>query len=118
MIGNLRLSILKGGVTADGLSIADDPAFGNLPFLQAKSLKLRVELWPLIASRKLNVTGLTVDQPQVTLLQSPSGRWNYSSLSAGSGPARPPAQDAAEKAGLDLSAKLIRIADGEGRPWN
>jgi AsmA protein len=112
-IGNLGLSILSGGVTADSLAIADDPALGSSPFLEAKSLKLGVELWPLIASRKLNVTGLTIVQPKVALLQSPSGRWNYSSLGSKSRQAAQPAQDPPGKGGLDLSAKLIRIVDGQ-----
>jgi AsmA protein len=84
-IGSRRLSILAGGVTADSLAIADDQAFSQAPFLQAKSLKVAVELWPLIVSRKLNVTGLTIDQPQVALPQSPEGRWNYSSMGGTSG---------------------------------
>jgi AsmA protein len=129
-IGNLGLSILSGGVTADGIAIADDPAFGNSPFLQAKSLKIGVDLWPLLASRKLKVRALTIDQPQVALLQSPSGRWNYSSLGGTSQQASPAAQTArtsqqaspaaqtaAETSGnasgsLDLSARLVRISSG------
>ncbi len=111
-IGSLRLSILAGGVTADSLAIADDEAFGHAPFLQAKSLKVGVELWPLIVSRKLNVTGLTIDQPQVALLQSPAGRWNYSSLGGMSGPPASSAQEPSAKDSLDLSAKLVRIVDG------
>ena len=39
-VGNLSLSILTGSVEADQLSIADDPKFGNSPFLQAKTLKV------------------------------------------------------------------------------
>src|SRR5574340_82717 len=111
-IADLRLSVLSGGVTASRLAIADDAAFGNSPFLQAKSLKVRVELWPLIVSRKLNITGLTIDQPQVALLQSPSGRWNYSSLGGKPAQASPPAEDPSGKKGLDLSAKLVKIVDG------
>jgi len=111
-IGSLRLSILAGGVTADSLAIADDQAFSRTPFLQAKSLKVAVELWPLIASRKLNVTGLTIDQPQVALLQSPEGRWNYSSLGGASGPPASSAQEQSAKDSLDLSARLVRIAGG------
>src|SRR5512143_3492485 len=92
-IGSLRLSILAGGVTADSLTIADDEAFSRTPFLQAKSLKVEVELWPLIVSRKLNVTGLTIDQPQVALLQSSEGRWNSSSMGGTSGPPASSAQE-------------------------
>jgi AsmA protein len=111
-IGNLGLSILSGGVRADSLAIADDPAFGSAPFLQAKSLKVGVELWPLLVSRKLIVTGLTIDQPQIALLQSPSGRWNYSSLGSKAGQPSPPAQQTSGKSNLDLSAKLVKIAGG------
>jgi AsmA protein len=111
-IGSLRLSILAGGVTADSLTIADDEAFSRTPFLQARSLKVAVELWPLIASRKLNVTGLIIDQPQVALLQSPEGRWNYSSLGGTSGPPASSAQEPSAKDSLDLSARLVRIAGG------
>ena len=58
-LGELKLSILSGSVTANDLAIADDPAYSRTPFVQAKSLAIGVELWPLIASRQLRVTGLT-----------------------------------------------------------
>jgi AsmA protein len=112
-IGDLKLSIFSGGVRADGLAIADDPAFSNTPFVEAKSLDVGVELWPLIASRKLNVTRLTIEQPEVKLLQAPSGRWNYSSLGGklAQGPAAAPAASS-DKESIDASAKLVRIVDG------
>ena len=47
-VGNLSLSILSGSVEANELSIADDPKFSNASFVQAKSLKVGVELMPLI----------------------------------------------------------------------
>ena len=43
-VGNLSLSILTGSVSADNISIADDPAFSKSPFLTAKSLKIGVEI--------------------------------------------------------------------------
>jgi AsmA protein len=111
-VGNLKLSLLSGSVAADDLSIADDPAFSKTPFLQAKSLNVGVELMPFITSRKINVTGITIDQPQITLLQMPSGEWNYAKL--GSKTAAPPAPSAAPStgSGIDLSVKLIKITDG------
>ena len=39
-----------------------------------------VELLPLILSRSLKVTAITIDSPEVTLIRNPAGRWNYSSL--------------------------------------
>ena len=79
-VGNLGLSIFAGSISAQDIAIADDPAFGNDPFVRAKSLKVGVELKPLIFSKTVNITDLTLDQPQVLLLRSPNGTWNYSSL--------------------------------------
>src|SRR5437870_2111980 len=79
-LGDLKLSILSGAVTASDLSIADNPAYSREPFVQAKSLAVAVELWPLIASRQLHVTGLTIDHPSIALIQAPNGEWNFSNL--------------------------------------
>ena len=110
-VGNLHVALWSGSVTAEDLSVADDPAYSGNPFLQAKSLKLGVELMPLIFSRKLNVTGLTIDQPAIVLLQSAAGDWNFSSLGAKS-KTEPTAPAASESAPLELSAKLVKIAGG------
>jgi AsmA protein len=82
-IGNIQLAIFSGGVTVDNVSIADDPAFSRSPFLQAKQLTAGVALLPLIFSKKLEVASFTVTSPQVSLLRSPSGKWNFSSLGSG-----------------------------------
>src|SRR5246127_320525 len=81
-IGNIRLSVLSGGVTVENISISDDPSFNTGPFLKAKSLSVNLELLPLIFSRAIHVTGLTIDQPSVTLLRSQAGSWNFSTLGA------------------------------------
>jgi AsmA protein len=83
-VGNLSLSLISGSLAADNLSIADDPKFSNSPFLTAKSIKVGVEMMPLILSKTLNVTGITIDSPQVTLIRGAGGQWNYSSLGASS----------------------------------
>src|SRR5216684_4082114 len=80
-VGNLSLSILKGGVTADDISIADDPAFNKAPFVKAKSLNVGVELIPLIFSKAVHVTDLSLDRPEIALVRSENGdKWNFSSL--------------------------------------
>ncbi len=81
-VGNLSLSVFSGGVSADNLSIADDPAYGKEPFLTAKSMKIGVEMWPLITSRKLNVESFTINQPTVNLIHGTNGKWNVSTLGA------------------------------------
>ena len=65
-VGNLSLSILSGSVSADNISIAEDPAFGTNPFVTAKSLKVGVEVMPLITSKELRVTDITLEKPEIT----------------------------------------------------
>ncbi|MFY9561911.1 MAG: AsmA family protein [Terriglobales bacterium] len=79
-VGNLSLSLFSGGVRADQPSIADDPKFSEAPFIKAKSLKVGVELMPLIFSKQLNVTEIVIDEPEIALLRNQAGVWNFSSL--------------------------------------
>jgi len=110
-IGNLDLSIFSGSVSADDLSIADDPAFSTSPFLTAKSLKIGVELMPLIFSHALHVTGLTIEAPQVMLLHNPAGLWNFSSLGAASAPAPPSTSSSSTAASLVV--EKLDLLDGQ-----
>ena len=103
-IGDIKLSLFSGGASASDITIADDPAFSKEPFLRAKGLAVGVELWPLIVSRQLNVTSLTVDQPEIALLQSAAGDWNFSSL--GSKTATPPAAVSPSSAGAYWRRRL------------
>lgn len=79
-LGNLRLSLSSASLTTETLVIADDPEFSNAPFLKAASVSVGVKLLPLILSRSLKVTTITIDSPQVTVIRNAAGRWNYSSL--------------------------------------
>jgi len=79
-IGYLELSFLSGGARAENFFIADDPSFGRRPFLHAKSLEVGVSLLSLIFSHSWRVTSLTIDQPELVLAKSSSGKWNFSGL--------------------------------------
>ncbi|MGB6544867.1 MAG: AsmA family protein [Candidatus Acidiferrales bacterium] len=109
-VGNLGLSIFSGSVSAADLSISDDSAFSASPFLTAKSLKIGVELMPLIFSHTLHITSLTIESPQVTLLHNPTGRWNFSSLAAGSASA--PSASSGSSASSFVVEKLD-LVDGQ-----
>src|SRR5438309_11793879 len=69
-MGKLEASIFSGGASASDISIADDPAFEKGPFLRASSVKVGLELLPLIFSRQFKVTSLTVRKPEITLLKN------------------------------------------------
>src|SRR4051812_42018266 len=79
-VGNIKVALLSGGIAVDDLSVADDPAFSAAPFVTARSVTVRVSLMPLIFSRRLRVQAFRLQNPQVVLLRSASGKWNFSGL--------------------------------------
>src|ERR1043166_9455365 len=121
-VGDLSLSLLGGALTAKDLSIGDDSTFSPSPFVTAKSLSVGVEMMPLIFSKQLNVTGITIDEPQVTLPKNPAGDWNYSSIgSSGTvspGAAKPdakrsPTSSSGGSSSPDISVKKLELKDGK-----
>jgi AsmA protein len=111
-LGNLSLSLLTGSVGIDDVSVSDDPKFNSGPFLTAKTVKVGVELIPLIFSQQLNVTEITVVSPQVTMLKDPSGRWNFSSIGGASSKTAPKAP-ASSNSAETLSIGKLRLEDGQ-----
>lgn len=106
-IGNIGLSIISGSVNVDNLVIADDPAFSSSPFLQAKELKAGVALMPLIFSGKLEVSSFTITEPQVSILRSPSGKWNFSSMGAGGSQS-----SSSSSAPANFAVEELKLTDG------
>lgn len=112
-VGNLSLSLLSGSVSADDLSIADDPAFSKTPFVQAKSLKVGVELIPLIFSKTLKVTEVTLNQPEIELVKSENGqKWNFSSLGSRSGAAE---TKKTEPSSINPNLTVAKLSVNDGR---
>jgi AsmA protein len=115
-LGNLSLSLISGSLSADNISIGDDPKFSSAPFLTANSLNVGVEMMPLIFSKTLNVTGVTIASPNVTLLHNGAGVWNYSSLGGAAAKAeakKAPAEKPSPTAGAaEVSIKKLTLNDG------
>jgi len=111
-IGKLDASLLSGGATASDITIEDDPAFNKGPFLKASSVKVGVQLMPLIFSKQLKVTSLTVQKPDITLLKNAAGKWNYSTIGATQQKASP---EPSGKSAPDVSVDKFEIADGTVR---
>ena len=120
-VGNLSLSILSGSVVADNITIADDPAFSKSAFVTAKSLKVGVELMPLIFSKQLNVREITLEQPEITLLKNPAGKWNFSSLGGNAAKDQPtssssPANFSVAKLNVKNGRLTVGQAPGSAKP--
>ena len=112
-LGDLSLSLLSGSLSAENLSIGDDPKFSSAPFLTARSLKVGVELMPLIFSKTLNITGITIDTPQVMLLHNPAGVWNFSSLGGPAAKAQAKQAPAQKGAAPELSIAKLELKNGK-----
>ncbi len=84
-LGDLSLSVMTGSLVANDLAIAEDPKFGQTPFLTAKQLRVGVEMKPLIFNRVLIVRSFEVVDPQIDLIRAEDGTWNFSTLSHGPG---------------------------------
>ncbi|HEV2729757.1 MAG TPA: AsmA family protein [Terriglobales bacterium] len=111
-VGNLSLSILSGSVGADNIAISDDPGFSKSPFVTAKSLKVGVELMPLIFSKQLNVTDIKLEEPQITLLKAANGKWNFSSI-GGAAAKKPPEPAKSGSSPTNLSVAKLNINRGK-----
>jgi AsmA protein len=109
-VGNLSLSLFSGSVTADDISISDDPSFSQNPFVTAKSLQVGVEVMPLIFSKTLHITGITLKEPQITLLRGPGDRWNFSSIGANSASSQTP--QSGESSSGPLSVDKLKVDAG------
>jgi AsmA protein len=112
-VGKLGLSLLSGSVRADNIAIADDPKFETQPFITAKALKVGVELVPLVFSKRLMVTGIALDQPEITLLKAANGVWNFSSLGGPAAPQAPAAEKPGGSTPQNLSVGKLEIKDGK-----
>ncbi len=109
------------GVGLTGIEIGEDPAFGTEPFLRARELTARVDLWPLL-DRRLEVSRITLESPTVRVVRSKAGRWNYETLGQGGPRARAgggivlvaaatPAGEAAP-ASFSFLVQSVQIRDG------
>jgi AsmA protein len=108
-IGKLDLSVWTGGLVATNSTVADDPAFSTQPFIQAESVKIGVDILPLVLSRQIRIRGFSLQSPKVQLLRAANGTWNYSTI----GKAAPTAQDADTKQAFpDLTVGHVTVENG------
>ena len=60
---------------AEGITVGEDPAFGNEYFLRADRLSARLRLMGLLAGR-FEFGTLSLDRPSLILVKNAEGRWN------------------------------------------
>ncbi len=107
---HLSLSVFSGSLVAENISIADDPSFSTSAFLQARKLDIGVEVAPLLFRREVRITKFAVDSPAIQLIQSHTGRWNFSSI--GNAAASQPAASQQTAVPADLTVSELKIKNG------
>ncbi len=106
-LGHLSFSLLSGSLVAENIAIADDPVFSNSAFIQAKKLKVGVELQPLIFNKEVHITRLEIDSPAIDLIENQAGKWNFSSIGTNT-----PHSSQQASGTQELSVGELKITDG------
>ena len=113
-MGQLKLSILGGNLGIENIAIADNPHFSRSSFVTAKSLKASVELKPLIFSKEVHITGISLDRPVINLVHSASGEWNFSDLGNKSrAKGEKPAEGAPDLSATKALVEELKIVAGQ-----
>src|SRR5258708_12746700 len=112
-IGKLEASLLSGGAKASDILIGDDPVFSSDPFLKAGSVQVGLELFPLIFSKQIRVTSISVENPEIVLLRNAAGKWNYSTLGGPAAKAKVKSAPASGGAAPDFSVAKFEIVNGK-----
>ncbi len=114
-IGELEVHLLPiPSLHLSALRVADDPAFGDGPFLTAASARAQLRVSPLLRGRVV-VSQLRVDQPVIQVIRNADGVWNVSTLGSRRAPEAAPPGPAAWFLGTALAA-TERTASGSRWP--
>jgi AsmA protein len=88
-LGELHLRWIPFGIKVDGLTIGEPPAFASAPpFATAKEVSVRASLISIIRGDP-RIEDLTLQDPNIELIQNTSGVWNFSDIGSGNPPGSP-----------------------------
>ena len=109
-------------VQTGGISLSDDPAFGQRDFIRIETMSAGVRVWPLLR-RQVELGSIALDGVELNLGVDSSGRGNWSTLLPPDDPAAPVLPEAGEDdaafdrlvaEGVDISNALVRWHGADG----
>jgi AsmA protein len=109
-LGDLSLSVLSGTVDARDLAVADDPQFSSEPFITATLVHIGVQMSPLMLNREIIIESLDIEAPEIHLVRSANGAWNFSTLGPNTAASPPQAQKQQSIPAFTLNS--LRIKSG------
>jgi uncharacterized protein involved in outer membrane biogenesis len=67
------------GIRLEKVRVAENPTFGDAPFVTADAVTAHAALWPLLRG-EIEVGRVALARPEIRLIRDASGTWNYSTL--------------------------------------
>jgi len=83
---HMELTVLTGlGVKIEGLTVSENPSFGDGDFLRLENLEVRVRMIPLLR-KQMKIRRALLRRPAVRLARNAGGEFNFSDLFKGGNP--------------------------------
>ena len=95
------------GLRINGLTVSEDPAFGEGRFLSVKSISVGVDVLGYLLRRQVSITGIVIDAPSVTIIRNKDGAINAQTVAK-------PAEGKAQAPAAVLPALLISSIRAQG----
>ncbi|HJQ70684.1 MAG TPA: AsmA family protein [Blastocatellia bacterium] len=113
-VSSLRLNVLGGPyLTINGMTVREDPAFGEGEFLKADEVRADFALTQYLLNRQVVIDGLTIKSPQFTFIKNPSGAWSWTTLGQRAATAAKLDYSPAFRSSPTLFAPALLLAEGD-----
>jgi uncharacterized protein involved in outer membrane biogenesis len=113
-VGSIRLSLWSLGVQLKDIVVQDDPQFSSDDFFRSDSVIVSLRFLPLLRKR-VEVSQLLVQRPEIHLIQDSDGRLNTSTLGKGDGKKSPPAEPSPPQEQRPIGVVADRVIVKNGR---
>ena len=115
-VRKIRLSLIPLGARVEGVTVLDDPAFSNDPFLTIESTVVHLKFFPLL-QRRLEVSEFSLKRPEMVLIKNSEGVMNTSTLgkksSGEKSPAPAPAAPSAPASQVGIQGEEVTVKGGK-----
>lgn len=123
-LGQMHLHIFPLSIEVDGITIGEPAGFpANPPFVQAKKVAASASVTSLFGGNP-QIRDLTLNQPQVELIQNTQGVWNFSNIGSAPAPKQagttakqssrsPQKAPASKSAARNFTLNRLKITDGQ-----
>ena len=110
-IDSVRLTVFGGPfLTLRGVTVKEDPVFGDGAFVQAGEVRLNLVLADLAMHRKIVVESITMNAPDIAFVKNPNGSWSWGTLGAVGSRAAGRSENSVAGGSPDLAAELLTLS--------